>query len=138
MYSVFVGSGYTVSMANGTELTSIGTKRITVTYEGKTATLDIGENGIIVNQKQLVRIEITAMPTKTEYIEGESFDPEGMEVTAVYDNGDRIVVEDYTYEPTRALTLEDTVITVRYEGKTATLEIGENEIVVNQKQLVRI
>lgn len=33
------------------------------------------------------RLEITQQPTKTAYAEGETFDPAGMVVTAVYANG---------------------------------------------------
>ena len=45
------------------------------------------------------RLEITQQPTKTAYAEGETFDPAGMVVTAVYVNGKTRDVTDYvTYK----------------------------------------
>ena len=45
------------------------------------------------------RLEITQQPTKTAYAEGETFDPAGMVVTAVYANGKTRDVTDYvTYK----------------------------------------
>ena len=69
-------------------------------------------------------IEITTAPERTEYKTGEVFDPEGMVVSAVYSDGRRQVVEDYTYTPNGALTADDTAITVSWNGMTAELSIS--------------
>ena len=42
--------------------------------------------------KKVERIEITKEPKKTTYNAGDKFDPEGMVVTAVYENGDTAVL----------------------------------------------
>ena len=112
---------------------------ITISYtykdETKAATLEIGgEDGdIVIKEKTLIGIEITKGPDKTEYTEGESFDPSGMEVVAIYDNGERVAIEDYEIDPEGPLSLEDTVITIRYKEKEDTLDIGENGIIINPK-----
>ncbi len=78
---------------------------------------------LVAIPKTLTEISITKLPDKLLYIEGESFNPAGMEVTAHYDNGTTEVVTGYTYTPTGGLTTSDTKITVTYGGKTAEAEI---------------
>lgn len=77
----------------------------------------------------LSSIEITHGPTYTTYTVGETFDTTGMVVTAIYSDGDSEVVTDYTYEPSGALQLTDTKVTVSYGGKTAdvTIEVLNND-----------
>ena len=78
--------------------------------------------------KALSSIAITTPPTKTEYAEGESFDPAGMAVTATYDDGTTAdVTASVTCTPGGALTAADTAVTLTYtEGgvtETVTLAI---------------
>lgn len=77
----------------------------------------------------LTKIEVTAAPSKTTYIEGETFDPAGMVVTAVYsDSSAKEIAVGYTFTPSTALTTGDTQITVSYtEGeitKTAVISLS--------------
>ena len=83
--------------------------------------------------KVLTGITVTTQPTKLVYVEGESFDPTGMVVTANYRNGETETVTDYTYAPTGALTTGDTTITITYveDGVTVTATVT---ITVNEKQ----
>ena len=67
-----------------------GTKTITVTYEGMTAQFNV-----TVQAKSLTGIAVTALPKKTVYMDGEAFDPAGLEITAYYNNGTSEVVFDY-------------------------------------------
>lgn len=62
----------------------------------------------------LERIEITAPPAKADYLVGESFDTAGMTVTAVYSNGARLDVTEYSVEPSGTLTEGVTEVTVGY------------------------
>ena len=98
---------------------------ITRIYEDKTTTLNITVNPKAV-EKTLSKIEITTNPTKMVYTEGESFGPAGMILTAVYSDNSREIVTSYNYEPAGILTTNDTTITVKYQGKTATLNITVN------------
>ena len=89
-------------------------------YEGASS----GERSIDVNGSQpqppvkpeitLTDISITKAPDKTSYIEGDTFDPTGMEVTATYSDNTKAPVTGFTFEPKRALTTNDTSITVSY------------------------
>ena len=47
-----------------------------------------------------------------------------MVVTAEYSDGSEAVIDDYTYEPSGALTTEDTEVVVSYGGKTASVSIS--------------
>ncbi len=75
-----------------------------------------------VDKLELVSISITTAPVKTEYKEGERFDPAGMVVTAAYNDESSRVISDYEYSPGGRLKMSDTVITVSYtgDGKTCT------------------
>ena len=92
------------------------------------------------------RLELTAQPDKTSYAAGETFDPAGMKVTAVYTNGAARDVTDYVTWSEEALTVEDTEFEIRFpyvkyqnaEGEagvpvaeptvTVTLEIGGSAV----------
>ena len=94
-----------------------GAKTVTITYEGKTATV----TGITVGEPKTVEsIAITSPPTKKTYALNEAFDPAGMVVTATYSDNSTAPVAvtaamlSYNFEAVGAAT-----VTVTYEGKTA-------------------
>ena len=107
-------SGYTVSP----EKLTADTKEVTVSYQGKTATIPV-----TVAPAVLTEITVTKQPAKTAYKAGDFFDPTGMEITAVYSSGRTEVVTDYTYAPNRELTTADNAMTITYGGKTVALPI---------------
>lgn len=74
-------------------------------------------------ERELSGIEITTPPDKIAYIEGETFDSTGMVVTANYSDETSEPVTQYTVDKTGPLTTSDTVVTVTYEGFTATVSI---------------
>ena len=82
--------------------------------------------GTVVGIK-LTGIAITTPPKKTAYKPGETFDSDGMVVTATYSNGAKLTSPSYTFSPAGALTAGDKAITITYtEGgvtKTATQAI---------------
>lgn len=61
------------------------------------------------------RLEITEPPAKTEYQEGESFNPEGMKVTAFYSNGTSRDVTEYVAYSEEPLGTDDTEFEIRFE-----------------------
>lgn len=74
----------------------------------------------------LEKIEVTTVPSKTEYTYGENFDKTGMVVTATYLSG---TTEDVTEEVAitpETLTVGVTELTISYGGKETTLEITVN------------
>ena len=105
-----------------------GWQNLTVSYEGKTTTVKV-----MVEAKELVSIVVAQMPTKTKYIEGESFDPEGMIVKANYNNVLEEAITGYTLSGTSLNKVGESKITVLYEGMAATFNVT-----VVEKQLVKI
>ena len=70
----------------------------------------------------LTSIKITQAPTKTTYVEGETFDKTGMTVTGVWSDGTEKEITAYSVDKT-VLTANDTVVTVTYKGLSATQAI---------------
>jgi len=64
----------------------------------------------------------TSLPTKLYYSPGERFDRTGLVITAVYDNGEKCVVTDYTLSGDIASVGEKT-ITVTYGDLTTTFTV---------------
>lgn len=98
-----------------------GTYKDTLTF-----TLSLKDN-------PLARIEITTLPTKTEYTAGESFDPNGMIVTAYYADGSSQPVSDYIISDDTELSVGKSSVTVSYTensiSKTAVVPITVNSAV---------
>lgn len=83
-------------------------------------------------------IAVKTPPKKTEYFEGESFDPAGLVLTITYDNGETADVaystenaSKFKFSPDGELALTDTSVTITYGGKTAAqkITVRENAIV---------
>lgn len=119
---VYTVTNYTYSPSGALATTDT---KVTVSYGGKTADVSI-----TVNAKVVDSIAITTQPTKTTYVEGQSFDATGMVVTATYNDETDAVVTEYTYSPSGELATTDTVVTISYEGKTANVNITVIEKVV--------
>lgn len=103
-------TGYTISP----EILSADTERVTVTYRGKTAEIEVK-----VSVPKVKYIVFTASSVKTSYKAGDTFDPTGMIITAIYENGEKKAVTDYSYSPNRVLQESDTEIIVTYIGDNA-------------------
>ena len=116
-----VSSGFTCSP---TALNSAGTKTITVTYGGKTATFTV-----TVTQDSVKSISIKSKPTKLTYFVGDSLVPDGLTLTATYNSGKTATVSSgFTCSPTTLNTAGTQKITVTYSGKTASFNVTVNAI----------
>lgn len=82
------------------------------------------ENGNVI---KLTSISVDTLPTKLDYVVGETFNPEGMVVKATYSNGTSKVITDYTYDLHDALKLTDTKVTITYKTKTVEISITVTE-----------
>ena len=123
-----ITSGYTCIP---TKLNEEGNKEITVTYEGKTAKFNVN-----VQKVKLTGIEITTIPTKTTYTEGETFNKAGMKITARYNDSrkDKVLADNsYTITPNRALETSDKKVTISYAENGETKSIDQS-IIVNAKE----
>ena len=72
---------------------------------------------------KLQSIAVTTPPTKTSYLSGETFDPAGMVVTAIYSNGAKLAATGYAIEPSGPLSDGMTSVTIRYTegGRSVTV-----------------
>ena len=95
---------------------------VIITYQGKTATVNITVQEVKQEERKLERIEITSQPNKTTYTEGEKFDSTGMIITAIYSDGTREIITNYSCFPVTELKKNNNEITVSYtyNGKTVT------------------
>lgn len=122
---VLDSSSYSIS--NGTNL-QVGQTSVTITYEDKTVTQTIN-----VEKNSVTELKITIPPTKTEYKEGQHFDKTGMVIEATRKNGNKEIVTDYTIENGNNLKVDQTKVTISYEGKTV-----EQEVTVIPNPLIEI
>ena len=75
--------------------------------------------------RELTQITVTP-PSKTTYQVGETFDPAGMVVTAVYSNEDTETISNYSVDRTAPFTGDDigsVTVTITYLDKSATVQV---------------
>lgn len=98
---------------------------------------------IEVSPQKVISLSILTPPTKRTYTEGERFDPAGMTVLAVYNDGTSAQISAFTCSPSEILTLttdaaEETIsITVSYVDCTATQNITVKERVISSIEVAQ-
>ena len=92
---------------------------------------------VLPKQKEaaLTGIEISTMPTKLEYVVGETFDPTGMVIVAKYTDGSQNIINNYSYSPTGKLSVSDNKVVVSYMGKTVDVSINVSKKVVRLENI---
>ena len=95
--------------AQFTNSTSVQLTNVTITYN--------------CTPKHQTGVEIATEPTKTTYGSGQTFDPTGMVVKAVYSNGGKVVTDHYSVSPSRPLTTDDTYVVITCGGFSTTQSI---------------
>ncbi len=78
-------------------------------------------NEPIEEPAELVSLTLTGQPTKTQYKEGENFDPTGLTVTAHYDNDKDINVTSSVSWSPKPLAGGTTAVTGTFKNKTVTV-----------------
>ncbi len=99
-----------------------GEHEITVSFteDGVTRTASFMVN---VKKKSPQSLSVSKEPSKMKYVEGTDFEPEGMELTLTYDNGDKETVTggwDITYSFD---AVGKSVVYISYGGLQTTLEV---------------
>ena len=113
--SMVLTGGFTYSP----EVLSIKDSSVTITYQGLTT-----KYSVTVLEPVITKIEITTPPSKTTYFKDDLIDLTGMVVTGTYTDGTtENITSQCAYTPTGALTMNDTAITVRYNGFTTSTPI---------------
>ena len=107
------------------------------------------EQAITVKEKEfdkekIANIEIKTPPTKTEYTEGEKFDPAGMVVTLTDENGKKVDVPADKFAeygitvPTENLTKDQTKIEVKVKNKKAEQPITVKEKEFDKEKIAKV
>ena len=94
-----------------------GTKTVTVTYKGKTATFAI--TVVPSAEKKVVGMSIQKFPDKMNYFYKETFSASGMALLVEYSDGSTATVTSgYTVSATQFIKTGTHTVTVTYEGFT--------------------
>lgn len=89
-----LSDGFTVeAVGDPLNVATPGKYTYKVTYGGKEVTYELEVVGRTVKS-----LEVTTLPTKTNYAKGESFSSDGIVVNAVYDSGEKEVVSNPTID----------------------------------------
>ena len=106
---------------SGFDSATAGEKTVTVTFEAQTASFKV-----TVAEVVLESIRIAANPTKASYYQGEEFDPAGIEVKAVFNNGSEqaVAAADLAFSGFDGNNPGEQTITVTYQEKTATFKVN--------------
>ena len=118
---------------SGFDSTASGTKTITVTYNNLTETFDVTVNESAIPPaptKTLSSIAITTAPTKTTYYVGEELETAGLVVTATYSDDSQEVIANNQLQVSgfdSSVAVEGKIVTITYEGKTATFTVNITE-----------
>lgn len=83
-----------------------------------------GSKTLNVSAVELESIVIKDGPSKLNYEYGDKFDKTGMIVEAVYNDGTTEIIEDYTVADAYLTTLDENLIEISYNGKTATVPVN--------------
>lgn len=73
----------------------------------------------------VARMQIAEKPKKLEYFEGEKFDPTGLSLVVVYDDGETAAVQEgYSWDLTDALKDGDEEVKITYRNRSVVLDIS--------------
>ena len=119
--AVTCSDGVTTLEGTGTtefELPNVGNWTVTAQLSGQSASQVVQVSGALLYEVDLMitrGIAVTTQPNKKTYYIGEAFDPEGMVVTATFeDDTTENVTGDCTFSPT-SISKDTTAITVDYQ-----------------------
>lgn len=80
-----------------------------------------------VSEKQMIRLVVTKLPDKTEYIIGQQLDLSGMIVYAYFDNGSKNQVTAYSFDGYNPQLEGIQTITIAYNGFRQSFEVNVRE-----------
>lgn len=80
---------------------------------------------VLIRAKRATRLNVISGLAKTNYIEGQEIQTDGLKLAAEYDNGETHVIEEYTWEP-KVAGLDCLAVTIAAEGATVDIPIGVN------------
>lgn len=147
--SVIALAGTSLTCSNGTttltgtgsqefSLPNTGAWTVTATYGAKTVSQVVEVTGALkytVDLRIATKIEVTSNPTKTAYIVGDQFDPEGMVVKATFADGSTAVITDQIDYSPKTMTYGTTSVvvsaTIGGQAYTASVAVTVSRIKVS-------
>lgn len=114
-----ISSGYTTSY----DFSSAGTKKVTVTYGGKSTSFNVTVSSVTVSS-----IAIASNPTKTVYNVGDTLNTSGLKLKVTYSNGTTSTISSgfqTSYDFSSSGTKK---VTVTYGGKSTSFNVTVNSI----------
>jgi hypothetical protein len=102
------------------DFSAAGAAQVTVNYMTYSETIDV-----TVIEKEITDLQLTTEPDTVIYSNGEAFDPTGMVVTAVYNDGSTEEVTTYTYSMD-PLTEGQTEVVLSFDGLMLDVPITVN------------
>ena len=91
---------------------------------------------VTVSENILVSIEVTTPPTKTEYVEGQTFDKTGMVVTGTLLDGSSVLISGYSVSENK-LSTDDTKIEVVFKEKITYVNIVVKKNIVTKIEVTK-
>lgn len=139
--SLTCSDGTTTLTGTGSQefsLPNLGTWTVTATYGSKTVSQVVEATGALkytVDLRIATKIEVTSNPTKTSYIVGDQFDPEGMVVKATFADGSTAVITDQIDYSPKTMTYGTTSVavsaTIGGQAYTASVAVTVSRIKVS-------
>lgn len=139
--SLTCSDGTTTLTGTGSQefsLPNTGTWTVTATYGAKTVSQVVEVTGALkytVDLRIATKIEVTSNPTKTAYIVGDQFDPEGMVVKATFADGSTAVITDQIDYSPKTMTYGTTSVvvsaTIGGQAYTASVAVTVSRIKVS-------
>lgn len=120
----------TTGFSTECDLSSAGTKTVTVTYGGESV-----EYQVAVTEAKLSAIAVSTLPNKMTYYVGEILDLTGLSLELIYENGASSYInkgygyqlETFQFSPTTVADKNVNSVIVTYEGKQTSFEISVKE-----------
>ena len=113
-----ITSGFTCSP---TELNSAGEQKITVTYNGKTASFNVSVTAVT-----LTGISIASNPSKTSYYIGDALNTSGLSLKLTYNNGRTETISSGFTASADLSSAGTKTVTVSYGGQSVSYSITVN------------
>lgn len=120
--------GYPITLTSAIEKDFsiiMSAKRIGYTLYGNDKLSKDRYDALAVDYVPINKLQVKTAPTKVEYIEGATFDPSGLVVEAVYEDGESFTLskDEYKLTVSDKLSTNDKAVTISYLGKTVQLPI---------------
>ena len=74
-------------------------------------------------------LEVANLPEKTEYVVGETFNPEGLVINVIYDDNEKVITTAYVVEPVDTSSIGEKTVTITYQSISTSFSIEVIDIV---------